>query len=236
MAKRVKYWKAGLVLSSALVFFLAAAVPSGADSLTQAAQSYIAQYGTTQTVITYSPLTTTSSGPGASQGSPGGTTSGTGSGSSSSGGAWAPASLPSVSAIVAAFNSSYTLLPAEEQLLGLINQQRVANHLPAFTVNLKLSDLARWRAEDMAVHQELTHYLPDYGTPPQMEEAAGIYANPFGAENICEGPSVTVDNTALFNSAPHRANLLDPRETQIGLGVVRSANGIVWISELFLGN
>ncbi|HUW64253.1 MAG TPA: CAP domain-containing protein [Spirochaetia bacterium] len=121
-------------------------------------------------------------------------------------------------------------------MLSLVNQQRVANSLPAYTVNSKLSYLAHLRAQDMANHQVLTHYSPTYGTPPQMEETAGIYGNPMGAENICEGPSVTVDNSALFNSPPHRANLLDPQETQIGLGVVQSSNGIVWVSELFLGN
>jgi len=109
---------------------------------------------------------------------------------------------PSSSAIWSGYSSSYSLNADEQQLLGLVNQQRTANHLPAFTVNLRLSYLARLRAREMAATGNLTHFLPVYGTPPQMEEAAGIYGNPMGAENICEGPGVRVDNSALFNSPP----------------------------------
>jgi len=196
---------------------------SGEESLLQ---YYLGNYaGNPPTTITFS------------QPAAGGTATGTaGTATVQSGGPGTTSALPSGSAIWSGYSASYSLNGDEQQLLSLVNQQRVANHLPAFTLNLKLSYLARLRAQEMANIQTLTHYLPVYGTPPQMEEAAGIYGNPFGAENICEGPSVPVDNQALFNSPPHRANLLDPQETQIGLGVVRSSNGIVWVSELFLGN
>jgi|GEM_PF-3142460 len=298
MVKRARYWKAVVVLLTVSVLILAASSPSQADSLSQLAQWYAAQYGTNGPVIitggtpvttvpTPAPSgkntgTTTGSSPGTTTGgqtttatnpapvtlnsnqsnllqyyltnyaggAPGtiifsppttsatttGTTGTTGTTTATGNTGSTSTPLPSGSNIWSGYSASYSLNADEQQLLGLVNQQRVANNLPAFKLNLKLSYLARLRAQEMAGTQTLTHYLPVYGTPPQMEETAGIYANPFGAENICEGPSVAVDNNALFNSAPHRANLLDPQETQIGLGVVRSSNGIVWVSELFLGN
>ncbi len=137
--------------------------------------------------------------------------------------------------IWAGYSAGYTLNADERQLLGLINQERVANHLPVFTVSLRLSYLARLRAQEMDDIQILTHFLPVYGTPPQMEEAAGLTGKLYGAENIVRAPDVASGNQALFNSPPHRANLLDPRETEIGLGVVRDHNGI-WVSELFMAD
>jgi len=215
MTKRAKLWKATMVLLTALAFSLAASAPSHADSLSRVAQWYATVYGTT--------------GPAAIIGA-------TSAAADQATAAATPAGTQGGSSIMSGYNAGYSLNGDERQLLALVNGQRTANNLGVYSVNPELSYLARLRAQDMADNHNLTHYSPTYGTPPQMEEAAGIYGNPMGAENICEGPSVTADNTALFNSPDHRANLLDPRETQIGLGVVRGSDGIVWVSELFLGN
>lgn len=223
MVKRIKYWQTGLVIFTALAFSIGASAPSSATSLAKVAQWYTTVYGSTGQLIPIGATPASASTTQPSSTVPANNT--------------VPATTsPSASSIWSGYSAGYSLNAGEQQLLGLVNEQRAANKLSAYTVNLKLSYLARLRAQEMANDQTLTHFSPTYGTPPQMEEAAGISGNPMGAENICEGPSVSVDNTALFNSPPHRANLLDPQETQIGLGVAQSSNGIVWVSELFLGN
>jgi uncharacterized protein YkwD len=39
--------------------------------------------------------------------------------------------------------------------------------------------------------------------------------------------------TAFMDSAPHRANILDPRFTQVGIGARRSPDGRLWVVHVF---
>jgi len=229
-----------MIVLTALAFSMAASGPSNASSLTKVAEWYAAAYGTTgpalligaQPAAASSGQTTSVVNPAGTAAAPGGSTAGP----VTSPAVGTPPGDATASGIWSGYSADYGLNAEEQELFGLINQERTANGLAAYTINLKLSYLARLRAQNMANNDNLTHYSPTYGAPPQMEQAAGIWENPMGAENICEGPSVSADNTALFNSPDHRANLLDPRETQIGLGVVRGSDGTVWVSELFLGS
>jgi uncharacterized protein YkwD len=52
------------------------------------------------------------------------------------------------------------------------------------------------------------------------------------AENVGMGYSVRVLHRAFMNSAPHRANILDRRMEQVGVGFV-SVNGQLWVTEVF---
>ncbi len=122
-------------------------------------------------------------------------------------------------------------------LLRLTNQDRTQHGLPPLTVNRQLASLAQERATAMATYGYYGHDSPIYGWPFQMEQTAGIQAVWMGAENIDEAASPAQANSAFMLSPPHRANILDPRETQIGIGVAELPNmpGYIVISELFLG-
>ena len=52
------------------------------------------------------------------------------------------------------------------------------------------------------------------------------------AENVGMGYSVRVLHRAFMHSAPHRANILDRRMEQVGVGFV-SVNGQLWVTEVF---
>lgn len=52
------------------------------------------------------------------------------------------------------------------------------------------------------------------------------------AENIAYNGSARGAHRALMNSAPHRANILDPDMRGIGVGVER-VGGILWVTEVF---
>lgn len=93
--------------------------------------------------------------------------------------------------------------------------------------------LAQERAVDLAAGP-FTSDLPVYGWPVQMEQAAGINTQGMGAENIAEAASVSQAFAMLMASPPHRSNILNPTETQIGVGVAPWGSGVA-ISELFIG-
>jgi uncharacterized protein YkwD len=52
------------------------------------------------------------------------------------------------------------------------------------------------------------------------------------AENVGVGPTLASLKDAFYASAPHRANMLDPRYTMVGVGAVPVA-GKIWVVEDF---
>ncbi|PSR20062.1 MAG: CAP domain-containing protein [Sulfobacillus acidophilus] len=130
-------------------------------------------------------------------------------------------------------NAGSTLSSEANEMINLINQARVQAGLAPYTVNATLMTLAQERALALATGP-FTSDLPQYGWPIQMEDAAGIEGQGMGAENIVEAASVSQAFSLLMGSAPHKANILNPDETQIGVGVAPWGMGVA-ISELFIG-
>jgi uncharacterized protein YkwD len=147
-----------------------------------------------------------------------------------------PTSSPSPAT---AANNSPTTSPSNSAqglaatMIAWINQARTAQDLPPYAVNPTLMTLAQERAQALA-SGPFTHDLPGLGWPIQMETAAGIQAQAMGAENIAVAPNLQTAFSLLMASPEHRANILSPYETQIGVGVAPDGNGVA-ISELFIG-
>jgi uncharacterized protein YkwD len=142
-----------------------------------------------------------------------------------------PASAPTVPVVTSSRAGSAQLA---SQMVGLINQARTAAGLPPYQVNPTLTALAMRRAEALASTGDFTHDLPQLGYPLAMEQAAGIRAWGMGAENIAEAATVDQAFWLLMASPAHRSNILNPYETQVGVGVARLPNGVA-VSELFIG-
>ncbi len=119
------------------------------------------------------------------------------------------------------------------EMIALINQARTQAGLKPLVVNSALMRLAGERASALA-NGPFTSDLAQYGWPAQMEQAAGIQALGLGAENVAEASSVAQAFALLMASPPHRANMLDRYDTQIGVGIAPWGAGVA-ISELFIG-
>lgn len=63
------------------------------------------------------------------------------------------------------------------------------------------------------------------------EGRAGMGADLLG-ENVAQSTSVASAMSALMASEPHRANILDPRFTHLGIGI-RSAGGYLYVTQRF---
>jgi hypothetical protein len=106
----------------------------------------------------------------------------------------------------------------EQQVLDLTNQERAKNGLAPLKGNAELNYAADKYAEVMAQRHVLSHTGPDGSTPRDRAKAVGFEAQTIG-ENIAVGqktPEQVVD--AWMKSPGHRANILNPRYTEIGVG------------------
>ncbi len=120
----------------------------------------------------------------------------------------------------------------EREVIRLVNQIRAERGLKELTYDWQLSRVARYKSEDMMKNKYFSHTSPTYGSPFQMIKSFGIAYRSAG-ENIAKGqqtPSAVVN--AWMNSSGHRANILNPSFTHIGVGYVE--NGRYW-TQMFIG-
>jgi uncharacterized YkwD family protein/spore coat assembly protein SafA len=112
----------------------------------------------------------------------------------------------------------------ETEVIRLVNDVRKANGLKPLLQDWQLSRVARYKSQDMRDLGYFSHTSPTYGSPFNMMKSFGISYKTAG-ENIAKGyatPKAVVD--AWMNSPGHRANILNPSYTHIGVGFVASGN------------
>ena len=116
----------------------------------------------------------------------------------------------------------------ESQVVTLVNQQRAAHGLQALKVGSTTSYVAGLKAQDMVNHHYFSHTSPTYGSPFNMMEHFGLKFSAAG-ENIAYGQPTAA---AVMNSAGHRANILNPSYTYIGVGAAKTSTGVIyWVQE-----
>jgi uncharacterized protein YkwD len=125
-------------------------------------------------------------------------------------------------------------LTAEEaQLFRWINQERLKAGRSPVEADPELMRLARLKAQDVATYDYYGHTSPTYGTPGQMLTAAGYPWSACG-ETIAKAGSVYKAHRLLMASSAHRAIILSPTYTRVGIGVAPyvGRSGLV-VVELF---
>jgi uncharacterized protein YkwD len=107
---------------------------------------------------------------------------------------------------------------AETRLFELVNRDRRAAGLPPLALDGALSKVARAHSQDMADHRFVGHVSPTAGTALDRVRRAGI-APLLLMENIGSDVSPEQVHAGLMQSPGHRAAILDPQVTRIGIGV-----------------
>ncbi|GGB50437.1 hypothetical protein F3157_19690 [Virgibacillus dakarensis] len=129
-------------------------------------------------------------------------------------------------------SQSQGLSQYEQQVVDLTNQEREKQGLSPLKVDAELSKVAHEKSRDMSANGYFSHNSPTYGSPFDMMKQYGISYRSAG-ENIARGqrtPEEVVNG--WMNSEGHRANILNPKFTHIGVGYVE--NGNYWTQE-FIG-
>lgn len=145
----------------------------------------------------------------------------------------APVPAKSTSAPVPAAKT-YALSSQEQLAVNLLNQARQNEGLEPLKVNLQLSKLAADYALDMRNRKFFAHVDPDGKDPFERMAAVGIDF-PNAGENIALSPDVETAHRMLLESPLHRENILNPKFTEIGIGVRPDARGGVYLVQEFIG-
>ncbi len=103
--------------------------------------------------------------------------------------------------------------------------------------NARLARVARAHSEYMRRRQELTHLGPHGWDPGRRMRHAGLAWSAY-AENVALANGIR-DAMRLFMEEPpfqpnHRANILNPLYSEIGIGIVRAPHGQIYITQDFL--
>lgn len=106
------------------------------------------------------------------------------------------------------------------QVIEQTNQERRRLGLPALTYNSELDAAALKKGQDMFSQQYWAHTSPVGKEPWSFMKEAG-YEYQAAGENLARDFSVTSDMVqAWMNSPTHRANVVNPKYTEIGVAVI----------------
>jgi uncharacterized YkwD family protein/spore coat assembly protein SafA len=106
----------------------------------------------------------------------------------------------------------------EEQVRYLVNVARQKAGLKPLYMDWQLQRCARIKSEDMKSHNYFSHQSPTYGSPFDMMKKFGVTYSTAG-ENIARGQRLPKDvMDSWMNSHGHRANIMNPAFTHIGVG------------------
>jgi len=117
--------------------------------------------------------------------------------------------------------SLYSSSVTRANIVDLTNSSRQAAGLETLTTNSLLNGAAQAKAEDMITNQYFAHNSPDGLTPWSFIGGAG-YSYVVAGENLAIHYTQAEDVTAGWMASPtHKANIMDERFNEIGVGIVR---------------
>jgi hypothetical protein len=115
--------------------------------------------------------------------------------------------------------------PEEKQILDLTNDVRADQNLGPLKWDPALAAAAAKHNQLMHDQGELSHQYP--GEPVLTDRAAQAGAHFSSiAENIAVGPNPGAIEREWLHSAPHRANIFDPRMDSIGISILRRGSDL----------
>jgi uncharacterized protein YkwD/uncharacterized membrane protein required for colicin V production len=123
---------------------------------------------------------------------------------------------------------------AEQSLLALINHERALAGLTPLQADAALAEVGRQHGREMFALGYFGHTSPTTGSPADRLAAAGLDAALSG-ENIALAPTFEQAHEGLMNSPPHRANILNPVFTRVGVAALRSADHGLMVTQEFAG-
>lgn len=144
--------------------------------------------------------------------------------------------------------SAPAITAIEQEFIDLINRERTSRGLAALVPDGRLTEAARGHSREMGEMGYFDHRSPTAGlhTPGDRflrvlgDRGMGAPAEWLLGENIYHISefdhffNVEFGHRAIMKSPSHRAAILEPRYTKVGVGVYQDARGELWATELFL--
>ena len=127
-------------------------------------------------------------------------------------------------------NSSSYIAQIEQMIFNKVNEERAKAGVAPLSYSNTMQKYARIKSEDMGVRKYFSHEDPNGQLITAKMKADGVSYNAWG-ENIAYLGGYSGDSnianqfmTNWMNSSGHRANILSPNFTSIGVGVYKIGN------------
>lgn len=120
-------------------------------------------------------------------------------------------------------------------VLERTNAERRLAGLPELRENTQLSQAAQLQSEQMGALRTMGHVLTGAAYPHPSDRLAAVnYAWDAYGENVARGQRSGSEVVSAWMDSPgHRANILDARYTEIGVGFALDAQGRPYYVQLF---
>jgi uncharacterized protein YkwD len=121
-----------------------------------------------------------------------------------------------------------------EQIVTMVNRERAAAGVAPVALHPALNSAAQAHSNEQAARNLMTHYSANGSNGGQRMAGAG-YAWRAWAENIAagQGDAATAMNAWMTSTEGHRENILNPRYTDMGVGLAYSAGGVPYWTQDF---
>lgn len=149
-------------------------------------------------------------------------------------------------------NDGFSRQEVEQLVHEKINDIRKKSNLPKLSYRSELNIIARKHSQDMADRNYFSHYTPENKSFYDRYQENGFICNNYGGENIAKaqwgysiqtnaGGFKTVTNEAMaeaivsmwMNSRGHKENILMKTWQTEGVGVVKTKDGWVYVTQNF---
>ena len=133
----------------------------------------------------------------------------------------------------------------ESYIVDKVNAERKQLNLRPLATDSLLAEVARAHSAEMrdkgyfahespttTLREPLDRYVLAFGETPRLI-AENIYRQWSTGPQALTTARADTAHKALMNSPGHRANILLPNATRIGVGLVANANGDIWLTENF---
>ncbi len=123
----------------------------------------------------------------------------------------------------------------EQAIVADTNAFRVQNGLAPLTVNEKLVAAANIQSSQMAQVDQLSHSVTGAALPALTDRLTYVdYSYQMAGENIANFFPDANSVVAAWEASPeHRANLLNPNYTEIGVGIAYDSAGLPYYTQEF---
>jgi len=119
------------------------------------------------------------------------------------------------------------------QMLELVNRARAEHKLGPLAYHDGLAEVARLHSLDMKTHRFFSHESPRTGRVKERVARARIPNRGVG-ENLARSATVARAHEALMRSAKHRANVLNPGYSHLGVAFVPDGEGLLLCTQVFM--
>ncbi len=122
---------------------------------------------------------------------------------------------------------------AEKILFDQLNESRVLAGLSALRWDANLATAARKHCALMVQHEALSHQFPgEAGLQQRLNEAGEEFS--VAAENVAMAQTAEEIHYEWMHSPPHRANILDPQLTAVGIATMPGSKGVFAVQDFAL--